>query len=151
VKPPALNLVFSASPNLNLGYEIVCVLFLITNLYTIVKDCFVQSHHPRNMSSQLKTLIGTIRRKPAKAPDGKRDEEVTPVMEKTTLGHDLTKLSFKDVKFVATAITTLVSLQFLTSFHILKSTKRSSAKSLKLILPSISTPKLHLKLVNAAN
>ncbi|EHK99319.1 putative Psi-producing oxygenase C [Glarea lozoyensis 74030] len=43
------------------------------------------------------------------APDGKRDEEVTPVMEKTTLGHDLTQLSFKDVKFVATAITTLVS------------------------------------------
>lgn len=61
------------------------------------------------MPNQLKTLIGTIRRKPAKAPDGKRDEEATPVSEKTSIGHDLTQLSFKNAKFVATAITTLAS------------------------------------------
>ena len=61
------------------------------------------------MPSQLKTLIGTIRRKPAKAPDGKRDEDATPIQKKTSLGHDLTHLNFKDAKFVATAITTLAS------------------------------------------
>lgn len=76
------------------------------------------------MPSQLKTLIGTIRRKPAKAPDGKRDEEATPLSEKTTLGHDLTQLSFKDVKFVATAITTLVSSLSSSLFDLLESTSR---------------------------
>lgn len=74
------------------------------------------------MPSQLKTLIGTIRRKPAKAPDGKSDQEATPIMEKTTVGHDLTQLSFKDVKFVATAITTLVISLFMALFNSLEST-----------------------------
>lgn len=59
--------------------------------------------------SQLKALIGTIRRKPAKAPDGKRDEEATPLNEKTSLGHDLANLNLKNAKTVATAITTLAS------------------------------------------
>lgn len=59
--------------------------------------------------SQLKTLFGTIRRKPAKAPDGKRDEDATPVMEKTSVLSDLGGLNLKNAKTVATAITTLAS------------------------------------------
>ncbi|TVY81764.1 Psi-producing oxygenase A [Lachnellula suecica] len=63
------------------------------------------------MPSQLKTLIGTIRRKPARAPDGKRDDEASaaPVSEKTSIGHDLTHLGLKNARTVASAITTLAS------------------------------------------
>lgn len=67
--------------------------------------------HPSEMPGQLKTLIGTIRRKPAKAPDGKRDADAggAPVTEKTTVAHDLAHLGLKNAKTVATAITTLAS------------------------------------------
>jgi hypothetical protein len=60
---------------------------------------------------QLKTLLGSIRRKPARAPDGKRDEEaaVNGVSEKTSIGHDLAHLGLKNAKTVAGAITTLAS------------------------------------------
>lgn len=61
------------------------------------------------MPSQLKTLIGSIRRKPARAPDGKRDDEVDPVNEKTSIGHDLAHLGLKNARTVANAITTLAS------------------------------------------
>ncbi|KAL3426796.1 linoleate diol synthase [Phlyctema vagabunda] len=61
--------------------------------------------------SQLKTLLGTIKRKPARAPDGKRDEEAAaiPINEKTSIGHDLTHMGVKNAKTVAGAITTLAS------------------------------------------
>lgn len=63
------------------------------------------------MPGQLKTLIGTIRRKPAKAPDGKRDDEAgaAPVVEKTSIGHDITHMGLKNATFMATAITSLAS------------------------------------------
>lgn len=63
------------------------------------------------MPGQLKTLIGTIRRKPARAPDGKQDSEAAaaPVSEKTSIGHDLTHMGFKNARTVASAITTLAS------------------------------------------
>ena len=61
------------------------------------------------MPSQFGRLIGTIRRKPARAPDGKRDDEVAPVSEKTSIAHDLVHLGPKNVRTVAHAITTLAS------------------------------------------
>ena len=62
------------------------------------------------MSSQLKTLIGAIRRKPSGAPDGQTDQEASPApTSKTSLGHDLTHLNIKQAATIAQAITTLAS------------------------------------------
>ncbi|TVY47189.1 Psi-producing oxygenase A [Lachnellula occidentalis] len=61
------------------------------------------------MPGQLKTLIGSIRRKPAQAPDGKRDDEVDASNEKTSIGHDLAHLGLKNARTVAGAITTIAS------------------------------------------
>ncbi|KIN02629.1 hypothetical protein OIDMADRAFT_52466 [Oidiodendron maius Zn] len=62
------------------------------------------------MPSQLRSLLGTIRRKPSKAPDGKTDQEAgVATAEKTSLTHDLTHMNFKQAKTVAQAITTLAS------------------------------------------
>ena len=63
------------------------------------------------MPSQFKSLLGSIRRKPATAPDGKTDSEASavPVAEKTSIGYDLTHLGLKNTKTVLTAITTLAS------------------------------------------
>jgi hypothetical protein len=63
------------------------------------------------MPGQLKTLIGTIRRKPSRAPDGKTDQEAfaVPTAKTTSLGHDLTHLNLKQAATVAQAITTLAS------------------------------------------
>lgn len=60
---------------------------------------------------QLKALLGTIRRKPARAPDGKRDAEAAavPTSEKSSIGHDLAHFSLKNAKTVAAAISTLAS------------------------------------------
>ncbi len=61
--------------------------------------------------SQLKSLLGTIRRKPSKAPDGKTDSEAapTPMSEKTSIGHDILTMGAKNAATVAQAITTLAS------------------------------------------
>jgi hypothetical protein len=61
--------------------------------------------------NQLKTLFGTIRRKPAQAPDGKLDSEAAPapILGKTSLVHDLTHLGLKNAETIAQAITTLAS------------------------------------------
>lgn len=63
------------------------------------------------MPGQLKALIGSIRRKPAKAPDGKRDSEAngSATVEKTSIAHDLAHLGLKNTRTVAEAITTLAS------------------------------------------
>lgn len=63
------------------------------------------------MPGQIKSLLGTMRRKPAKAPDGKSDEQAaaTPTVEKTSVIHDLTHLDFKNAKTVTEAITTIAS------------------------------------------
>ncbi|KAH8821386.1 linoleate diol synthase [Xylogone sp. PMI_703] len=63
------------------------------------------------MPNQLKTLIGTIRRKPSRAPDAKTDSEAAaaPTAEKTSIIHDVANLGLKNAKTVATAITTLAS------------------------------------------
>jgi hypothetical protein len=58
------------------------------------------------MPSQLRSLLGTIRKKPTQASDG-RVAEKTP--EKTTLGQDLRGLGLKNAKFAVEAITTLAS------------------------------------------
>ncbi|KAH9210514.1 linoleate diol synthase [Leptodontidium sp. 2 PMI_412] len=61
--------------------------------------------------SNLKSLIGTLRRKPTRAPDGKTDAEAAPtqISEKTTIGHDLLTMGVKNAATVAQAITTIAS------------------------------------------
>ncbi|EGX44933.1 hypothetical protein AOL_s00173g34 [Orbilia oligospora ATCC 24927] len=63
------------------------------------------------MSSQLKSMIQTIKRNPLKSR-GERPGSVvngTPVEEKTGILHDITHLSMKDKATMAQAITTLAS------------------------------------------
>lgn len=61
--------------------------------------------------SQIKTLIGQIRRKPSAAPDHKTngDAAASATGEKTSLVHDLTHLRAKDVKMMADGLTSLTS------------------------------------------
>jgi hypothetical protein len=66
--------------------------------------------------SQFRTLFGTIKKKPAKAPDGETDAEAAlgaqPGAEKpvkTSIIHDLTHLNLKEAETIAQAITTLAS------------------------------------------
>ena len=63
------------------------------------------------MPNQLKSLLGSIRKKPSHAPDGKTDEEAVghTLAEKTSVLHDLTHLNLNNAKTVAQAITTLAS------------------------------------------
>lgn len=63
------------------------------------------------MPGQLKTLIGSIRRKPSRVPDEKTDSEAngTAISEKTSIAHDLTHLGLKNTRTVAQAITSLAS------------------------------------------
>lgn len=60
---------------------------------------------------QLKSLIGSIRRKPSTAPDHKTNGEATalPNGEKTSIKHDLLHLKVKDVKMLGEGLTTLAS------------------------------------------
>ena len=59
----------------------------------------------------LKSILGTIRKKPTRAPDRKTDAEAngTANGEKTSLLHDLTHMSWKDTQTVLQALTTLAS------------------------------------------
>jgi hypothetical protein len=63
------------------------------------------------MPSQLRSLLGTIRRKPTQANDGRSSEASSGLKnnEKTTIGHDLKNLGVKNAKFALEAITTLAS------------------------------------------
>lgn len=63
------------------------------------------------MPSQLKSLFGTIKRKPTKAADGRSDEAAAgiTVSEKTGLIHDIKHLGVKNTKTAVNAITTLAS------------------------------------------
>ncbi|CZT12902.1 related to Psi-producing oxygenase A [Rhynchosporium agropyri] len=61
--------------------------------------------------SGLKTIIGSLRRKPTQAPDGKTDAQASPTQksEKTSIGHDILSMGAKNAATVAQAITTLAS------------------------------------------
>ncbi|EAT89123.2 hypothetical protein SNOG_03918 [Parastagonospora nodorum SN15] len=63
------------------------------------------------MPSQLRSLLGTIRRKPTQASDGRTSEASSGLKnnEKTTIGHDLKNLGIKNARFAVEAITTLAS------------------------------------------
>jgi hypothetical protein len=63
------------------------------------------------MSNSLRSLLGTIRKKPTKASDGRSAEDASGVKSsaKTTIGHDLKNLGVKNAKFALEAITTLAS------------------------------------------
>ncbi|KAF1352434.1 linoleate diol synthase [Delphinella strobiligena] len=61
---------------------------------------------------QLKTLIGSIKRKPTTAPDNKTNGEaatLAPISEKTSIIHDLTHLKAKDAKMLAEGLPALAS------------------------------------------
>lgn len=62
------------------------------------------------MPGQLKSFIGSIRKKPTRAADGRSEEANGAVNgRKTTIGHDVTHLGAKNAKTVVTAVTTLAS------------------------------------------
>lgn len=62
------------------------------------------------MPGKLTSLIGSIRRKPTRAADGRSEEAAgASNNKKTSLGHDVKHLGLKNAKFVASAITTLAS------------------------------------------
>lgn len=62
------------------------------------------------MPGPLKSFIGSIRRKPTRASDGRSEEANGAVNgHKTSIGHDLAHLGAKNTKTVINAITTLAS------------------------------------------
>ena len=66
------------------------------------------------MASQLKSLIGTIRRRPTKAADGRSDAAAAAAVgastkEKTSILSDVANLGFKNTQTVAHALTSLAS------------------------------------------
>lgn len=64
------------------------------------------------MSSQLKSILGSIRKKPAsKYADGRSEEEASgqAMVKKTTIGHDVRTMGLKNTRTIAEAITTLAS------------------------------------------
>jgi hypothetical protein len=67
-------------------------------------------------SNPFRALFGTIKKKPAKAPDGQTDAEAAPGGKpgdenpvKTSILHDLTHLDLKEAETMAQALTTIVS------------------------------------------
>jgi hypothetical protein len=63
------------------------------------------------MPSQLRSIIGTIRKKPTKAADGRPEEASagTVTAKKTSIAHDVRHLGLKNTRTVAEAITTLAA------------------------------------------
>jgi hypothetical protein len=63
------------------------------------------------MSSQLRSLIGTIRKKPTKASDGRSAEASSGVKsdKRTSIGQDLKNIGIKNARFAVEAFTALAS------------------------------------------
>lgn len=61
------------------------------------------------MPGKITTLIGTIRRKPASAPDGRSDKELNGTTEKTSIKHDLTHMNMKTAHTLGQGLTSLAS------------------------------------------
>lgn len=62
------------------------------------------------MPSQLRSLLGTIRRKPTNASDGRSAEVSSGLKDpKTTVQSDIRNLGFRNAKFAVEAIATLAS------------------------------------------
>ena len=63
------------------------------------------------MPSQLRSILGTIRKKPTKASDGRSAEDSSGVKnnEKTGILSDVRNMGVKNAKFAVEAITTLAS------------------------------------------
>jgi hypothetical protein len=57
----------------------------------------------------LKSIIGSIRRKPSSAPDRRTDNEASAKVEKTGVMHDIIHGGFKNAKFLAEALPALAS------------------------------------------
>ncbi|KAF2644444.1 heme peroxidase [Massarina eburnea CBS 473.64] len=66
---------------------------------------------PTSMPDQLKSLLGTIKKKPSNAPDGRSDEAFSgvPRDEKTSIGHGLAALGLENTLTIAEAIPQLAS------------------------------------------
>jgi len=78
----------------------------------------VSVHHIQGLSaisfimpSQLRSLLGTIRKKPTRASDGRSAEAASGLKsnDKTAISHDLKNLGIKNARFAVEAITTLAS------------------------------------------
>ena len=64
------------------------------------------------MPSQLKSFLGTIKRRPSKAPDGRPEEAANGMAsnnEKTSVIHDLANLGLKNSLTMAEAIPQLAT------------------------------------------
>lgn len=63
------------------------------------------------MPGQLKSLIGSIRKKPSKHTDGRDEAAASGLVQtkKTSIGHDVRNLGLKNTRTMAEAITTLAS------------------------------------------
>lgn len=61
------------------------------------------------MPGKITTLIGTIRRKPATAPDGRSDRELNGTTEKTSIIQDLKHMNMKTASTLGQGLTSLAS------------------------------------------
>jgi len=63
------------------------------------------------MLTQMKSIVGTIRKKPTKAADGRSGEQASGMADtsKTSALSDVTHLGLKNTKFLGTALTSLAS------------------------------------------
>lgn len=61
------------------------------------------------MPSQFKSLLGSIRKKPTRAADGRSPEDSNGHAHKTSIGHDLANLGLKNAKTILEAIPQLGS------------------------------------------
>ena len=87
----------------------------------------------------FRTLFGTIKKKPAKAPDGQTDAEAAPGGKpgaekpvKTSILHDLAHLDLKEAETMAQALTTIVSQKPLNDKELLLENGVSMLQSLPL-------------------
>lgn len=98
-----------------LEYSNFCTVYLITAglIYCGVRYISFDSHSfdfATMAGGNIKSLIGSIRRKPTTAPDQKTDKEAGGEEEqKTSVFHDLLHLGFKNGETMLQALTTLAS------------------------------------------
>lgn len=96
------------------SYNSVClfIAIIVNSVFDYIVPKYKDFEETIDMApGQLKSLLGSIRRRPTRAPDGKTDAEVNGnvLSEKTSIVHDLTHMSLKNAGTVASAITTLAS------------------------------------------
>jgi hypothetical protein len=106
-----MSVIKSGSELLQRSFIFFTVLPLTVTLYFVSTCAEFVLGYPAMAPSQFRSLIGTIRRKPTKANDGRSAEDAGagPSTQKTSILHDATHLGVKNTATVASAITTLAS------------------------------------------